>query len=501
MAASLDASQSGRRWQAFYFWLKALSLLRENSEIQTVAFEDGPKAFDDVVVTFRPGHERLDYNGRKVHRDHYQCKWQVIGKGIGWADLIDPRSINATSVSLLERLRDAIETAEDSDRFHLATTASLHTGDPLIGLIGNSEREFQINRLFDGTGPTGKMGAIRNAWCDHLGVSEETLSKMLDKFRLRAGSPPIDELIENLNFSLSAAGLKPIDRSKSAATYDEVIWRWYGQGHRKFDITLLESLCRQEDLFLSVPKPLSIGIRTFVHDFDDLALRTDRLLDLTGHFNGRQVRNIDDWQYQIGPRINSFLTAAARQSDHLQIALDAHVSIAFAAGRTLSIKSGKLIDLEQRTGAKRMWTLCPDQMSPVEHGCSIVAQTDSATSDIVIDVSIARDVSEGVALDLQKKGLQHASRISVRPTDGPSPGFVSGPAHAYAISQAVVDKCTDILRKAGSCCRVHLYFAGPNALAFCLAQLSVPIRDLTVYEWDFEQSTHRGYVAGLRFNV
>ena len=39
----------------------------------------------------------------------------------------------------------------------------------------------------------------------------------------------------------------------------------------------------------------------------------------------------------------------------LRLALDAHATLAFAAGSVLNIKSGRHVELEQRTLGQRVW--------------------------------------------------------------------------------------------------------------------------------------------------
>jgi hypothetical protein len=50
------------------------------------------------------------------------------------------------------------------------------------------------------------------------------------------------------------------------------------------------------------------------------------------------------------------LINAAQQSERLRLILDAHLTLSFAAGSVLDIKSGRVVDLEQRSIGKAAWS-------------------------------------------------------------------------------------------------------------------------------------------------
>jgi hypothetical protein len=78
------------------------------------------------------------------------------------------------------------------------------------------------------------------------------------------------------------------------------------------------------------------------------------MVDLVPYFDGRYIRNDSDWQNSILPKVRAYAIAAARSADHIRLILDTHVSVAFAAGAVLNIKSGKSIEIEQRSGGKKI---------------------------------------------------------------------------------------------------------------------------------------------------
>lgn len=498
MAGAIRAPNLGKRWQALFFWSKAARLLLEDSPFDTVRFEQGPKGFDDVGV-IHCGDGVLDHAGSRVKTEHYQCKWHVGQGELNHQDLIDPKAIGGTSVSFLERVRDAVRAGNETDRFHWVTTERVAANDQLQELIGNESGEIVLNRLFDKKGPGSKMGRVRAAWTDRLGIDEDELKSLLSRVTLKTGQPDLETLAEIVNLVFHAVGLKPIDREKASYVYDDLVWRWYEQGKHVFAPTMLRDLCQAEDLFVSKQSSRAVGIRTFLHPIDDIVTRVDRLLDLTDHFEGRAIKNDDDWRYSIGPKIKSGLIEGARGVDALHLVIDGHFSVAVGAGRALNVKCGKKLTLEQRTGERQVWDLDPKKARASAHSCDIHARDSQPGSDLVLDLSITRDIGAAVTHDLENRGLETAARVSLKPEAGPSQGAVRDGAHALSIAEAAINASTAIQAKRDTPVTLHLYIAAPNAVAFALGQVSTVFRSLIVYEWDFEQEHGGGYRPGIRF--
>lgn len=95
MTQAVVARQQGDHFQARVFWLHAALLLDPTSGVVRVAYETGPKAFDDVLVEYDPVQAPQDHTGAPLVRDHLQCKWHVRPNEFGYADLADPGFSNA----------------------------------------------------------------------------------------------------------------------------------------------------------------------------------------------------------------------------------------------------------------------------------------------------------------------------------------------------------------------------------------------------------------------
>ncbi|MEO1149680.1 MAG: SAVED domain-containing protein [Pseudomonadota bacterium] len=498
MAGAIRARNLGERWQALFFWSIAARLLLETPPLESVQFEEAPKGFDDVGVTYR-GDGVFDHAGDRIKTEHFQCKWHVGQGELTYQDLIDPKAIGATSVSFMERLRNAVRIGAETDRFTWVTTKQVAVSDQLNDLVGNERGEILIHRLFDKNGPMSKMGRVRQAWSNAAALDEDELKSILSRLFLNTRQPNLETLAQQVNLMFQSVGLKPIDRLKASYVYDDLIWRWYEQGKRVFTPTLLRELCEGEDLFAHTKRWRTIGIRTFVHPIDDIVTRTDRLLDLTEYFDQRHIKSEDEWRYAIGPKIKSTLIEGARGVDALHLVIDGHFSVAIAAGRTLNVKCGKHLTLEQRTGERHIWDLGPKSVDAAAHACEVHVQEGEPCDNLILDLSITRDIGPAVTRDLRNRGLETAPRVTIKPVAGPTQGAVRDGLHALSIAELAINASTAVQAKRDTPITFHLFIAAPNAVAFALSQVSTVFRSLVVYEWDFEQEHGGGYRPGMRF--
>ena len=167
-------------------------------------------------------------------------------------------------------------------------------------------------------------------------------------------------LQERLDDRFAAVGLRRVPASESGFIYDDLAEKLLAQRRTEFDRDGFREMAHNEgiltDPVLSGNGP-TIGVRSFMHPIDDLENRCDRILDLVTYFDGRYIRNTTDWQQRLYPELRDFVLDAARTGDMLRLIVDAHVSLAFAIGTLLNVNSGKRIEIEQRTGGRRFWSM------------------------------------------------------------------------------------------------------------------------------------------------
>lgn len=253
MTSANIARMQGDDYQARWFWIQACRLFDPASKVVRVATElDNVKSLDDVGVSYREG--MLDEAGNPCLADYYQVKFHTTAAdAITWRDLIDPAFIHASSVSLLQRLRDAqARYAPDGTgaRFILYTPWPVHPDDPLAELVSEVDGRILWARLADG-GPRSQGGEIRAAWKAHLGLETDgELQRVLAPMRLRRG-PTLDEIGTYLNLSLAQAGLAPVEAGVLSNPYDDLIHKLLQAGENNFTREDIERICQREGLLKS----------------------------------------------------------------------------------------------------------------------------------------------------------------------------------------------------------------------------------------------------------
>lgn len=495
MTEAVTVRRDGDTFQARMFWLRAARLLFPGSPIARVAFETGPKSFDDIWVDYAAGHGQLDQYGRPLGREHIQCKWHVAPGSYGYAALVDPEFVNANSRSLLQRAFDAYRAAGDAGvRFKLLTNWLVDRDDPLRAMIGMRSGALRHNRLFDDTTDRSRAGGVRKLWRDHLEIDDETLRAFAGALAFGQAHETLEELRDLLDPVLLGAGLRRVPANESVFPYDDLVFQWMAQGRLEFDRTSLLDACRRESL-LAGPAPTTIcfGIKSFEHPIDPLQMRCAEVLDLTSEFDERFIRDEGDWSGKLYPKLSVFLLDAARRHDRLRLALDAHASLAFAAGSVLDLKSGRVVELEQRSPGRQIWTpddQCPDPSWPAVEVERIALGSDGTEFALTVGFThdIAEDVISYVGANLPTVGTVFVCRLA----GGARADAVKCGRHAFDLAQRIASESR---RAAGA--PIHLFVAGPNALTFFLGQRRALLGSVTLYEFDFEGTRTRSYQPSL----
>ncbi|WP_433942299.1 SAVED domain-containing protein [Brevundimonas diminuta] len=497
MADAVTARWNGDKYQARVFWQNALSMLAHDSVVVEVTFEaDAPKSFDDVVVRYDPP---IPGSGpERVPAAYQQVKWHVdTGGRFGYEDFVDPDFIGATSVSLLQRLRDAKKTAPAGARFDFVTTYRIKDGDPLGEVQSGADKSILLGRLFDGTTDRSKMGKVRKLWREHLGLaSDDDLKAVLSGLRILDGERSLEQLREDINVRAQIVGALTCS-TESDFRYDGLAQALKSRKLNSFTRDALRQVLREEgilaDTVPAAPPGLMIALRTFQGIAADLGgTLPENTLSLTESFNQRYLRDDRSWQGDIRPRVEAFLQDAARRSGVLRIILDAHASIAFFAGAVLDLKSGVESSLIQkgRVGS-RIWRA--DDGTEKD-----AARLDSKTTTIGSGNGIALAIGISQSVDVQV--LAYAGRelpgvgtlMSFSPAGGPGQQAIAGGGHAAALAEQIANEVRAV--KADDPDRtVHVFAACPNSVLFYLGQQHRGIAPCIVYEFDFDRAGNKSY--------
>lgn len=191
------------------------------------------------------------------------------------------------------------------------------------------------------------------------------------------------------------------------------------------------------------------------------------------------------------------LVGAARCGDRLRLVLDAHVSVAFAAGTVLSVKSGRAVEIEQRTAGRRFWSVNDEPRDGSWPDLVVEEEVVRSMGDeMAVAVGLTHDVSPAVSQFVREE-LPHVGRIlHCRPDGGPSQHFVRCGEHAWQLAEKTVAAVGTQRGHLGATSALHLFIAGPNGFAFFLGQQRT-LGAVYVYEWDFEGERGGGYGLGI----
>ena len=506
MTQAVAVRRDGDTFQARQFWLRAARLLDPKSPIIRVGFESGPKSFDDIWVEYEPGREPNAHDGLPLRREHLQCKWHVAPGTYGYADLIEPRFINANSRSLLQRARDAqLEYAPKGTgaNFKLMTNWQLDRRDPLGPMINNRSGTIRLDRLYGSKTDNSRAGAIRRAWREHLSIDDDELGVLAGTLAFGHVSESLDDLRERLDELFGVVGLLRVPSNRNALIYDDIVFQWMAQGRLVFDRESFRDACDREDVLgESESRPRVFGLKSFEHAFDRLEARCDDVLDLVPVFAERYIRDEADWEAEIYPRLRTFLRRVAGENIRLRLALDAHATLAFAAGTVLNTKSGRHVELEQRTLGRHVWAA--DDLPPEPDWPTLsesVQDIGTDRVDLAVAFGITHDISEDVRRFVDAQLPSVGRLLSLRPATGPSSQVVAAGRHAFDLAQAAKDAVRRARLRAPNDGTTHIFIAAPNTFTFFLGQQQPLLGRVCLYELDFEGGRGGSYSASLKFPV
>ena len=495
MADSVVARQQGDDFQARLFWMYAVQLLAENPTVLKVQYETGPKAFDDVVVTYSPAGARQDHRGKAVLIDHLQCKWHVRPGTFGYEELTDPKFSGGETFSILQRALDAQRARAPEGhgaRFHLVT--NWNAVNPLLKMIRQQHNALDTDGIFKG-GPRSQAGQLRGSWANHLGVDDDELRLLIGtlglNLRIRSG----EDLRDQLNDKLARFGMVQVPVGQAGFQYDDLIRKLHAQGRKEFDRNSFREMVNEEKLLEGPPAPNYhvIGVRSFMHAIDGIEGRTTVNLNLVPAFDGRYLKEEGSWDEKVFPVLKEFLLKESAKSDGIRLVLDAHASLAFAAGSILNVKSGKTIEVEQRSPGRRYWSA---------EDTAIDSHWSALKSELEVrgdggEVAVAIGITHDIADDVRRHVVEHLPSVGrliiVAPEQGSSPGAIKSGAHAFLLAERLSIE----LRKLGRRPLTHLFIAAPNGFTFFLGRHHQVIGKSTLYEYDLEGGRDGGYSPAL----
>jgi len=512
MSKAVIARMQGDDYQALYFWYKACGLFHEHTKIKTISYEyDEAKAFDDVVIEYeKPIADELD---RMIYADFYQIKFHVTHGGeMTCRSLIEPSFINATSISFLQRLKDAVFSSRELEkecRFCLVTPWGVPLSDQLAELLSTTGGELRLDKLMVGITDGSRMGQIRKMWREHLSLDDDqTLLSILEAVRIYPNSGSIKDLTEKLNYGLISSGFSPIEEGTVTHKYVDLVKGLLKK--RKFTFTKEELIekCKIEGLWIGnsekvIDNNINLGIRSFYRWAENMENETNSMLCLTKYFNGRYIKDIYDWKSDISRNIIAFIKENIVSGNSYNLHLDAHHSVAFFAGHELDVKSGISVAPVQKgyNGQKQIWRPSDINLSGEYIDWMFKEISLERGNDVAVAISATHDISEDVGHYINQAFLPIGRIISCFVDNkGPRATSVKDANHASFLANQVSSKMKTRNIKE-RLAHLHIFYAGPNGLLFFIGQFSKSFGPCTLYEFDFTKQTPGGYKPSITLPI
>ncbi|MBI4525146.1 MAG: SAVED domain-containing protein [Deltaproteobacteria bacterium] len=501
MAKAIAARLFGDDYQSRVFWIQVCRMFDERPKVAKVELEArNIKSLDDVVVHFDPP---LIDNGEELRAEYYQVKFHVAHKGaFTWEALMDPTFINAASVSLLQRIRNAQQQYAPQGtgcRFIIYSPWMVHPENELAGLWSASDGRIRWEELSKG-GPRSRMARVRDAWIQHLGLSSnDELRKTIACVRIRQG-PDLDQIKSQLNDKLRLAGFAPVVEGALTHPYDDLTRSFIKQGRVTFTCADIEAICRQENLWrgtvLLEPDAKRLGVRSFIRATEYLEDTTDDLLCLGHHFNDRRIREPSLWP-TVYSEIEGFLARVTKKQCLYHIHLPTHGSIAFAAGYYLDSKSGvNMVPIQPTFRGRIIWRPAQSMTSGNSKWQSESIPVAADGNQLAVAVSITHRIADDV-IHYLKRALPFVGRVLhfKLPVTGYS--SIQDGTHGFCLANQLISEIraqrTDLER----IMNLHLFWAAPNAFVFFLGQLARSLGPCVLYEYDFDTNIPGAYEPSL----
>ena len=369
-------------------------------------------------------------------------------------------------------------------RIRIVSPWHWHPDDSVAGCWAT---EGYLRDEFFDAGPGTKIGKYRESVAQRLNnVTDASFNDFLCVLRFDSG-PSLHSLNQSLDDRLKLAALVPLLPDHLHSPYDDLGRKFITSGRVSFTHQSLFELLKAEGLVRPPPKSRGQVTLRSRSEWAKKPLETQSAhLDLTAHFDRRFAFDSDTWSKTVPDELRGFLSSERLGGlpQPIELFFDCHLSIAFAAGSILNPKCGlSLVPVQKTMGRGYEPWDCPTSLD-VNTGWSIEPETLTESTDILLAVSVTHDVRKQVAAFAKSVGMDHLPTIEMRPSNGSGPLAVRDAIHAWNLGGAFRAALQSRLPK--TCQRVHLFYAGPAALAFILGANSGGLPCLQIYEHDFE---------------
>lgn len=376
--------------------------------------------------------------------------------------------------SVLQKIATAwAKLTEEGDAVDLAivTNRTADHGDVL--LAGRDARTGLLLPRAAEQGAKSARGKQRAIWAAHTGLPEPALLELLSVLRFDVGRD-LGLLTETTALRMLVAGI----RANPAAIEASAAWvaQQVRNGYRRFDIDAIR--CAVDDLALRQgPDWAPISVATLKPD--PLAADAVHALDWVDRFAGsdaftkRRPAPPATWA-QLQADIEA-IPAAIYGHPRVVITGSLRQATAFAVGASLRMVTGADVGVVQRGSLWQSLENYGDVAELAETPFCPIGQG----PDVAVAIEVAAAITDDVTLFLREQRLPVDRLVVLRPRSGSGDGSVPDGRAANALAVAMRNAVRSAVRGAP---RVHLFLAGPMALALLLGHRWNRIAPTTVYE-------------------
>jgi hypothetical protein len=474
------AAIAGDDYQHLFTWLQALKLLITDEDVVGIGLEvGGGHNVDDVVVHYRTGppfyHQVKFVTDQREPLSHE------------WFTTV-PAGAQRSPLQRFYNSFTTLTVDDERPRMVLVTNRWPVDNDPILKHVDGRTHKL-LPRLRE-PGPQSESGQVRQAWAEHLGISEDELLEMLEHLEIRAGLSSLEELRDNCRWLMGYAGLQADVNAVDVGMGE--MRRLIRDGVRELDDAVLREIVAEKRLAANGKRATLLVQQIDQDPWPELATAS---VDWVERFEGdepaarRQLRDPDGWNRELRPELRDAV-GTLRQLDVRDVLVAGKMRLAagFLAGFELSDVAGFAVAVQQRD---EEWASSGDRTN-----VAVVTETIeiSRGDELAIGISVAADLADDVRAYLEHEGVAVGRLVIIRPEIGAGRTAIAGPAEARGLANATFDAARAEVRRA-KVPVLHLFQAAPLGLAVLLGHTWNRMPETVVYE---DMGAGRGYAPTFR---
>lgn len=420
---------------------------------------------DDIVIHHATGPSRM-----------LQVKHAMsAGSALNTKYLTEPSGTSTILRRLHESFVELSRRTGDPPEMEIFTDRPLDPTDPMMACRDQETLLLVPEAL--AKGPRSKLGMQRSEWLDHLECDLDGLQAMLDHLRVVTDrTAPI--LRKQVKLTAAALGLACDDEALLRAI--DYVRTWAKDRDRKRELKRLKADLRRA--LGPAERRALVRIEAIAHlpDTEDAVAEVD-WVDLFAGPDADSRRSLTDataWEDRVRPDL-----VALRQTlhnagvDSAVIRFQARQAVTFLVGFYLRRTSGFTVAFAQH-GA--LWSSIDADAGTTAISTSLESVDEVGTASAIV-FGFSQDVTEDVIRFAADENLPIRDVLTIATEAGPGQASIMSPEHAAGAAARAVDALRDHLRQSPPD-TLHLFFAGPGALAGLIGHRWNALPPAIVYE-------------------